>query len=136
MSKQLLIARVKIITMIDGERVEIPAGDPLPENLNEHDIRELKKLRAIEDVAESANAEKDSAKAAAVAGKAFTAARQAVQAAAESIKVSDAETPPGGESDKTDTTGSAGAAGGVGGADLKGAAAPKRQAAATKKKEG
>lgn len=132
MSNKTLIARVKIITMIDGERVEIPAGDPLPESLNEHDIRELKKLRAIEDIAESAKAEKDSAKAKVAAGEAFKAARQAVQAAAESIKVADAETPPGGEADQTDTTGNAGAAGGVGDADLKVPAAPKRQAATKK----
>jgi hypothetical protein len=132
MSKSLLVARVKIITMIDGERVEIPAGDPLPDSLSDHDIRELKKLRAIEDVAESAAAEKDAAKSAAVAGQAFKAARKAVQAAAESIKVPEAETAPGGESDATDTTGSAGAAGGVGDADLKVPAAPKRQAATKK----
>lgn len=132
MSNELLVTRVKIITMNNGERVEIPAGEPVPEWLNEHDIRELKKLRAIEDVAESAKAAKDSAKAKVVAGEAFKAARQAVQAAAESIKVPDVETPPGGESDKTDTTGSAGAPSGVGDGDLKVPAAPKRQAATKK----
>lgn len=132
MSNQPLVTRVKIIAMNNGERVEIPAGEPVPEWLNDHDIRELKKLRAIEDVAESAAAAKDAAKSAAVAGQAFKAARKAVQAAAESIKVPEAETAPGGESDNTDTTGSAGAAGGVGDADLKVPAAPKRQAATKK----
>lgn len=153
-TKNTFIARVLVRAIINGQRIEIPAGDPLPEGIHDHDIVELKRLRAIEDLAETAAAEKDAAKASKAAQADFDAARAAVQSAAESIKVADVkppELPPeggatGGTGEVTDpppatggeqdTTGSAGAAGGVGGADLKGAAAPKRQAAATKKKEG
>lgn len=92
MTAKTYITLVLVRAMIDGQRVEIPAGEVLPEGIHDHDIAELKRLRAIEDVAETVQAEKDAAKAAKVAGADFEEARQSVQAAAESIKVADVKT--------------------------------------------
>lgn len=98
--KSPYITRVKVIAFIDGERVEIPAGETLPDGLHEHDIAELKRLRSIEDLAETAAAEKDADKAAKASAKVFAEARAAVQSAKESIQV---EVAPG--DDDTGQTG-------------------------------
>ena len=131
--KSPYITRVKVIAWINGERVEIQVGEALPEGMHEHDIAELKRLRSIEDLTETAAAEKDADKAAKASAAEFAKARAAVQSAAESIKVADTKTipvpPEGGD---PDTSGSTGAAGGSAAADLKAPAAPKRQAAAKK----
>jgi len=131
--KSPYITRVRVIAWIDGERVEIPAGEALPEGMHEHDIAELKRLRSIEDLTETAKAEKDADKVAKATAAEFAKARAAVQSAAESIKVADTKTifpPEGGD---PDTSGSTGAAEGSAAADLKAPAASRRQAAAAKK---
>lgn len=126
--KTTYIALVLVIAYINGERVEIQPGEALPEGLHQHDIDELLRLRSIEDEAAAAAAKKEAAKEGKAALAEFEAARGAVKAAAESITV------PDGGTGEQDTTGGTGAAGGDGVADLKVAAAPKRQAAAAKNK--
>ncbi|NHC05931.1 hypothetical protein [Azonexus fungiphilus] len=132
--KTTYIALVLVIAYLDGQRVEIPAGERLPEGLHQHDIDELLRLRSIEDEAAVAAAKKEAAKEDKAALADFEAARASVKAAAESIEVAVTPAPEGGTGEQ-DTKGDAGAAGGAGKADLKAPAAPKRQAAATKKKE-
>ena len=91
-----LIALVTVVTTVDGKRQEFAPGSELPE-LPEHDIIELKRMGAIEDLAETAAAEKRDAKAEAVAGADFQKERKAVQAAKSSTTAPVAE-----KSDKTD----------------------------------
>lgn len=83
--KQQLITRVLVTVMVDGRRQDIPPGKPLPDGVHEHDIAQLLRMRAIEDVAATATAEKDAAIRAKADGADFDEARKAVQAAQASI---------------------------------------------------
>ena len=87
------IARVVVHAFVGGKRVEVPPGKPLPDGIHDHDIEELKRLRAIEDPDEMAAAAKDAVKAARAATADFEKARESVKAAADSIKVVDPQTP-------------------------------------------
>lgn len=83
--KSNLIALVTVIAFINGVRTEIPPGESIPEGLSDHDIRELKAMRAIEDEAERRqerlNEEEDHED----GMRAFQAARERVQLQQSSI---------------------------------------------------
>lgn len=81
-----LITRVLVTVMLDGQRTDIQPGEPLPDGVHEHDIEQLLKMRAIEDVAATAKAETNRAKEAQAASKDFEEARAAVQAGRESTE--------------------------------------------------
>ena len=75
-----LIALVTVAVMVDGKRQEFAPGSELPE-INPHDAAELKRMNAVQDMAEEAAAEKAKAKEQAAANKAFKEARAGVLAA-------------------------------------------------------
>lgn len=75
-----LIAKVTVVTMVDGERKEFQPGEELPK-LHPHDEANLKAMGAIEDTGETEKAAKVSAAASKKAAKEFEDARKAVQAA-------------------------------------------------------
>ena len=81
-----LITRVLVTVMLDGARTDIQPGEPLPDGVHEHDIEQLLKMRAIEEVAATAKAETNRAKADQAASKDFEDARAAVQAGRESTE--------------------------------------------------
>lgn len=81
-----LITRVLVTVMIDGQRQDIPPGNPLPGGVHEHDVAQLLRMRAIEDPDATAAAEKDAAKKAAADNADYAAARKAVQAEQASIE--------------------------------------------------
>ena len=83
--KVLYIALVMVTCFVDGQRVDVQPGDPVPD-LSEHDIAELLRMKAIKDPAAEAAAQKQEAKDEKAAGDEFQAAREAVQAADASIK--------------------------------------------------
>lgn len=94
-----LIAKVTVLALVDGKRVEIPPGDPLPE-LPAHDVEQLLAMDAIEDADAVAAQAKADAKAEREGLKGFEAAREAVQAQAQSIapaKPHEPSTPAGGK---------------------------------------
>lgn len=74
-----LIALVTVAAFVDGVRTEFPAGSELPE-LPEHDVQELKRMGAVQDLAETAAADMATAKADAEAGADFERERRAVRA--------------------------------------------------------
>ncbi len=86
--KQLrqLVTRVLVTVMIDGQRKDIPPGNPLPDGIHEHDIEQLLRMRAIEDVTATATAEKDAAIKAKNDEADYADARKAVQAAQASVE--------------------------------------------------
>lgn len=75
-----LIAKVTVVTMVDGQRKEFQPGEQLPA-LHDHDVASLKAMGAIEDTGETEKAAKVSAAAAKKAAKEFEDARKAVQSA-------------------------------------------------------
>lgn len=80
-----LIAKVHVTAWKDGQKVVFAPGEEVT-NLSEHDIKELKRMGALEDEAETAKAAKKEAAEAKKAGAEFQAERAAVQAAADSVK--------------------------------------------------
>lgn len=78
-----LIAKVTVITMVDGERKEFAPGEPLPE-MHPHDVAALKAMGSIEDEADTAAALKAEKAAEKKSTAEFNAARKAVQSAEES----------------------------------------------------
>jgi len=78
-----LIAKVTVVTMVDGQRREFQPGEQLPA-LHAHDVASLKAMGAIEDTGETEKAAKVSAAAAKKAAKEFEDARKLVHAADES----------------------------------------------------
>ena len=88
-----LIAKVTVLALVDGKRVEIPPGDELPE-LPAHDVEQLLAMDAIEDADAVAAAAKAAAKDERDGLKEFEAARQAVMARAESIEAGGADAAP------------------------------------------
>lgn len=77
-----LIAKVAVVAIVDGQRQEFQPGDELPEGaLSDHDIQELKRMGSVEDLAETANAEKADARAEARANAEFQREREKVAAA-------------------------------------------------------
>jgi hypothetical protein len=81
---QKLIALVTVAILVDGVRTEFAPGSELPE-LPEHDVKELKRVGAVEDVTETAAVDKATAKADARAGADFQAERQAIRSINASI---------------------------------------------------
>ena len=75
-----LIAKVTVVTMVEGARKEFKAGEELPE-LNAHDKAALLAAGAIEDTAATEKARKAEAAAEKKAAAEFAKARDAVQAA-------------------------------------------------------
>lgn len=86
-----LIAQVATAVLVDGVRTVIAAGQPLPDELNEHDQRELESNKlATREGAEARAAAKE--KAAEAKGRAaFEAERQAAQAAQQSTQPPESE---------------------------------------------
>ncbi len=74
-----LIALVTVAAFVDGARQEFPPGSDLPE-LPEHDVQELKRMKSVQDLDETAAADKATAKADARAGADFERERKAVRA--------------------------------------------------------
>jgi len=79
-----LIALVTVLATVEGKRVEIAPGEPVPE-LPAHDVEQLLAMNAIEDADAKAAQVKADAKAEREGLKEFEAAREAVQAQAQSI---------------------------------------------------
>lgn len=79
-----LIALVTVLATVDGKRVEIPPGEPVPE-LPAHDVEQLLAMNAIEDADAKAAQAKADARAEREGQKEFEEARAAVQAQAQSI---------------------------------------------------
>ncbi|MDP3652424.1 MAG: hypothetical protein Q8R67_12150 [Rhodoferax sp.] len=79
-----LIALVTVVAFVDGVRQEFLPGAELPE-LPEHDVQELKRMNAIEDLDETALAEKSASKAETKAAGDFRDAKKAITAAQASI---------------------------------------------------
>jgi len=79
-----LIAKVAVLTMVDGQRKEFQPGEELPE-LAPHDVEALKQMGAIEDTAETAKADKARKAEEKAAAKEFDTARAAVAAEQASI---------------------------------------------------
>lgn len=75
-----LIAKVTVVTMVEGQRKEFQPGEELPK-LHGHDVASLKAMGAIEDTAETDKADKAAKAAEKKAAKEFEEARKAVQAA-------------------------------------------------------
>ena len=75
-----LIALVTVALLVEGVRQDFPPGSELPE-LPAHDVQELKRMNAVQDVAETAAADKATAKADAKAGADFERERKAIQEA-------------------------------------------------------
>lgn len=82
-----LITRVLVTAFIDGKRQDISPGELLPDGVSEHDIKQLLKMRAVEDVAATAVEEKDKALRVKADAADFNAARDAELAAQASTKV-------------------------------------------------
>lgn len=80
-----LIALVTVAIFVAGVRTEFAPSSELPE-LPEHDVKELKRMGAVEDVTETATANKATAKEEARAGADFQAERQAIRAINASIR--------------------------------------------------
>lgn len=85
MSKKTYLAAVMVTCHIDGERVTVEPGEPLPE-LSKHDIEQLLAMKAIRDPDADADAERTAARAEKAAQAPFKAARSAVAAEADSTK--------------------------------------------------
>jgi hypothetical protein len=79
-----LIAKVTVVTMVDGKRREFAPGEDLGDDLHPHDIATLKAMGSIEDTAETERAANVAAAADKKALGDFNEARLQVQAAAES----------------------------------------------------
>lgn len=75
-----LIALVTVALFVDDKRQEFPPGAELPD-MPAHDVQELKRMHAVEDVTETAAADKATAKAGARAGADFERERKAIQQA-------------------------------------------------------
>lgn len=77
-----LIAKVAVVAIVDGQRHEFQPGEELPDGvLSDHDLHELKRMNAVEDLAETAATEKTEARAEARANADFERERAAVAAA-------------------------------------------------------
>ena len=88
-----LIALVTVLAVVDGVRQEFPAGSELPE-LPEHDVQQLKRMKAVQDVAETAAADKATAKADAKAGADFERERKAIKESIASTQPDEPATTP------------------------------------------
>jgi len=87
MGKQ--IAAIPIALVINGQRKVIPPGGEIPDDLPEHDRRQLLAARALRDDAADARAYNAAQKARAEADAAFQGARQQVKEAAASTQSAD-----------------------------------------------
>lgn len=85
MSAKQYIAAVLVSCWVEGKRVDIPAGEPVPP-LSKHDTEQLLRMKAIRDPEAEAAQAKAADKAEVAAGADFAAAKAAVQAADASIK--------------------------------------------------
>lgn len=85
MSKKTYLAVVTVTCHIDGQRVDVQPGEPLPE-LSKHDVEQLLAMKAIRDPEADAAAEKAAAGAARAAQAEFKAARRAAEAEADSTQ--------------------------------------------------
>ncbi len=74
------VAKVIVTTFVDGQRVDIQAGDPVPE-LNPHDEAQLLRMGAIEELGAVSDAERQALQDQRAGDKAFQAERDAVIAA-------------------------------------------------------
>ncbi|MDD5479653.1 hypothetical protein [Rhodoferax sp.] len=88
-----LIALVAVLAIVDGKRQEFAPGSELPE-LPEHDVRELKRMGAIEDLDETAAQNKAKAKSSTQANADFEKERQAIRAISDSIAPATAAATP------------------------------------------
>jgi len=79
-----LIAKVTVTAIVDGVRQDFQPGAELPD-LPAHDVAELKRIGSIEDLDETAAAEKDQARVDKKAAADFTREKKAITAAQESI---------------------------------------------------
>jgi len=89
-----LIAKVTVVTMVDGQRKEFQPGEELP-GLAAHDVDSLKAMGAIEDTAETEKSAKAAAAAEKASAREFEAARKKVKAAQESIAPAEPNDPEG-----------------------------------------
>ena len=96
MSKAALIALVATAVIVDGQRVVIQPGQPLPD-LNDHDASELVASGAAEDPKVSAALEQQAKEGEAAARKEFEDARAKVQAKQASVAADET-----GEGEKSD----------------------------------
>lgn len=87
-----LIALVTVLAVVNGIRQEFPPGSELPE-LPEHDVQELKRMNAIEDVSETMADNKATAKSLELAQADFERERQAIVASNASIEEAPAASP-------------------------------------------
>lgn len=74
-----MIAKVTVVTMVDGVRKEFSPGEELPE-LAAHDVAALKQMGAIADAAEAEKSARAEAAAEKAAGKEFVEARKKAKA--------------------------------------------------------
>lgn len=81
-----LIAKVLVAALVDGIRQEFQPGAELPD-LSPHDVADLKRAGAIEDLDETAAAEKSDARTVRKANLEFEQAKKDVAAQLESIAV-------------------------------------------------
>lgn len=86
MTKKTYIAAVVVICHVAGVRTDVQPGQPVPEDLPQHDIEQLLAMKAIVEPDAEAQAEKDAKAAKRTADKPFKDAKAAVQAADASTK--------------------------------------------------
>lgn len=84
MAKKMLIAAVMVTCYVDGKRVDVQPGQPVPE-LNEHDEAELRRMGAVVDPTDELQEDEAKRDAADQADAEFLQARRNVQAAEASL---------------------------------------------------
>lgn len=101
-----IIAKVLVVTYVDGKRTEIPPGDEVP-GLTAHDVEQLKTSGAVEDTDDTAADGRARREAEDDARRAFEAERAKVIAARESSAAPEAPadtTGDNGDADKATPT--------------------------------
>ena len=76
MKSIIYIALVTIVLYVEGKRKEIPAGEPLPDGVDQHDIDEMLASKSIEDSTAKEKQAKADAKAGAATQAEFEAERE------------------------------------------------------------
>lgn len=84
METKTYTALVMVTAFVDGQRVEIPPGESLPDGISEHDLAQLLRMKAIEDPSATTAADKAAVKEEKAAAAEFEAEKKAVAAAHES----------------------------------------------------
>lgn len=84
MAKKMLIAAVMVTCYVDGKRVDVQPGQPVPE-LSEHDEAELRRMGAVVDPTDELQEDEAQRDAADQADADFLQARRNVQAADASL---------------------------------------------------